>query len=126
MPIYTEKAEKLVSWLRARKALSRESGVVIPQASIASSLINGSILSKATRKIGGGSQHTIYWLTEHGVRMAVALKRKCRECGCSEFNPCAGGCAWLEPDLCSTKACVESDSRKQAAKKRKAKKRGLR
>lgn len=32
--------------------------------------------------------------------------RKCRACGCSEFDACyderlGGGCAWVEPDLCS-------------------------
>lgn len=25
----------------------------------------------------------------------------CRECGCSQLDPCPGGCIWAEPDLCS-------------------------
>lgn len=29
----------------------------------------------------------------------------CRVCGCSEFNACEGGCAWIEKDLCSS--CVD-------------------
>ena len=30
---------------------------------------------------------------------------RCRECGCSDFRACPGGCWWVEPDLCS--ACDE-------------------
>jgi hypothetical protein len=26
---------------------------------------------------------------------------RCRRCGCSEFLPCPGGCAWVERDLCN-------------------------
>ncbi len=25
----------------------------------------------------------------------------CLGCGCSEDNPCEGGCVWATPDLCS-------------------------
>ncbi len=25
----------------------------------------------------------------------------CRECGCTDLNPCEGPCFWVEPDLCS-------------------------
>lgn len=32
-------------------------------------------------------------------------KRTCRICSCQEDSPCAGGCAWVEKDLCS--ACAE-------------------
>lgn len=34
--------------------------------------------------------------------MAETLKtmRKCRVCGCSEFDPCPEGCFWVERDLC--------------------------
>ena len=28
-------------------------------------------------------------------------KIKCKECGCSDKNPCKGGCYWVEPELCS-------------------------
>ncbi|MDP2729107.1 MAG: hypothetical protein Q8O55_01335 [Dehalococcoidales bacterium] len=31
--------------------------------------------------------------------------RYCRVCGCSEEDPCDGGCGWAEEDLCS--ACTE-------------------
>lgn len=27
--------------------------------------------------------------------------RKCRICGCSDFDACPGGCYWAEKDLCS-------------------------
>lgn len=30
--------------------------------------------------------------------------RKCRTCGCSQYRACAGGCWWVEEDLCS--ACI--------------------
>jgi hypothetical protein len=29
----------------------------------------------------------------------------CRECGCSHYDPCKGGCSWVSEELCS--ACVE-------------------
>ncbi|HEY1234774.1 MAG TPA: hypothetical protein VGH22_15455 [Candidatus Binatia bacterium] len=25
----------------------------------------------------------------------------CRGCGCSQSNPCPGGCVWATPELCS-------------------------
>lgn len=28
--------------------------------------------------------------------------RRCRECGCTDLQACAGGCWWVGPDLCST------------------------
>lgn len=28
--------------------------------------------------------------------------RKCRVCGCTDFAPCPGDCAWVQPDLCSS------------------------
>ncbi|WP_429864031.1 hypothetical protein ACJK2Y_00415 (plasmid) [Enterococcus faecalis] len=27
--------------------------------------------------------------------------RRCRVCGCTQFNACPGGCYWIEEDLCS-------------------------
>jgi hypothetical protein len=42
---------------------------------------------------------------EHG-EPAAAGARVCRVCGCRDGRACAGGCAWVERDLCS--ACVES------------------
>lgn len=27
--------------------------------------------------------------------------RECRVCGCYDAGPCAGGCTWIEDDLCS-------------------------
>ena len=34
---------------------------------------------------------------------------KCRICGCSDNNPCKGGCYWQEPSLCSR--CVSKDKK---------------
>ncbi|MEQ8124367.1 hypothetical protein DBN64_15655 [Enterococcus faecalis] len=31
--------------------------------------------------------------------------RRCRVCGCTQFNACPGVCYWIEEDLCSQ--CVE-------------------
>lgn len=31
--------------------------------------------------------------------------RRCRVCGCTQFNACPGRCYWIEEDLCSQ--CVE-------------------
>ncbi len=31
--------------------------------------------------------------------------RRCRVCGCTQFNACPGGCYWIEEDLCSQ--CVK-------------------
>jgi len=35
---------------------------------------------------------------------AGGLEERCRSCGCTEERACPGGCAWVEPGLCS--ACV--------------------
>ena len=32
--------------------------------------------------------------------VAINLRR-CRRCGCTENSGCAGGCWWIEHDLCS-------------------------
>jgi hypothetical protein len=40
-------------------------------------------------------------------RLTPDESQKCRECGCTFSCPCAGGCSWTEPDLCSTCATVE-------------------
>ena len=31
----------------------------------------------------------------------------CRCCGCNDFQPCPGGCYWVQPDLCSR--CAEEE-----------------
>lgn len=40
--------------------------------------------------------------------------KTCRECGCSEFEPCINPlsgetCHWIEPDLCSFCALGDAD-----------------
>lgn len=39
-----------------------------------------------------------------GPDLAALGIRACRECGCTQESGCAGGCSWIEPDLCS--ACA--------------------
>lgn len=39
-------------------------------------------------------------------RVTVDETQKCRRCGCTWRNACAGGCHWVSPNLCS--ACVDS------------------
>lgn len=43
----------------------------------------------------------------HTATMPVDLGEECRVCGCSDLAPCAGGCEWIEADLCSN--CIASD-----------------
>lgn len=33
-------------------------------------------------------------------------ERRCRSCGCTQLNACAGGCWWVAEDLCSS--CADS------------------
>ena len=40
--------------------------------------------------------------------------RKCRVCGCTNYHACAGGCYWVEPDLCSK--CADKVRIKQEVK----------
>ncbi len=40
----------------------------------------------------------------------------CRGCGCSELDPCPGGCAWAEPDLCTNCVGPAPKGRKKAPK----------
>lgn len=30
------------------------------------------------------------------------MTQVCRVCGCSNFSACAGGCWWVDDDLCSS------------------------
>ena len=41
------------------------------------------------------------WL-EYAMQKDAPWNAVCRICGCSWFNPCPGGCSWVEPNLCST------------------------
>lgn len=36
--------------------------------------------------------------------------RVCRVCGCTQENPCDGGCYWVEEDLCSACSEVKRDN----------------
>lgn len=40
----------------------------------------------------------------------VEPERRCRACGCSEFDPCEGGCGWYDDDLCTRCADDERET----------------
>lgn len=35
------------------------------------------------------------------LEKALDTQRRCRVCGCTDYNGCICGCAWIEDDLCS-------------------------
>lgn len=37
----------------------------------------------------------------------LTTERACRYCGCTDDHACPGGCAWVAPDVCSSRECVE-------------------
>ena len=39
---------------------------------------------------------------------ALAVSPVCRLCKCTDWRACAGGCHWVEPDLCSRCAAFEA------------------
>lgn len=56
-----------------------------------------------------GAETQVMRLCAHGLFIPFeedTADRVCRDCGCTDSTPCAGGCAWIEPDLCS--ACAFS------------------
>ena len=48
------------------------------------------------------------------VRVSVRSRTpfQCRVCGCTDRQPCRGGCYWVEPDLCSR--CAAKIERSEA------------
>ena len=44
------------------------------------------------------------WAADHGDSTGIEAPRRCRACGCTDALACAGGCWWVEADLCS--ACA--------------------
>ena len=40
------------------------------------------------------------------ARVGLPVPQLCRDCACSWYDPCPGGCAWAEEDLCT--ACQPS------------------
>lgn len=52
-------------------------------------------------------QRTPVWVTWTGDDYELTTKvRRCRVCGCVDDQACAGGCWWVDRDLCS--ACKSS------------------
>ena len=41
----------------------------------------------------------------------VSREQTCRVCGCTQWDPCPGGCSWVEEDLCSNPDCVKKGNR---------------
>lgn len=69
-PVSPAGARILAELLRA-KAIGRESGRPVSSTPAATPLHNAGFLDKATRKPAGGSQTTVYWLTEAGHILAI-------------------------------------------------------
>jgi hypothetical protein len=44
------------------------------------------------------------WGSLEAFGAVAARVRTCRACGCTDAMACSGGCAWVQPDLCSS--CV--------------------
>lgn len=38
---------------------------------------------------------------EPDPELLIQLKRRCRECGCTDERACPGGCWWARRDLCT-------------------------
>lgn len=45
-------------------------------------------------------------------------ERRCRICGCTQFNACRGGCWWVADDLCSN--CKRDSSETKARRRYRA------
>lgn len=48
----------------------------------------------------------------------LAALPTCRVCGCNELHACAGGCYWVEEDLCSS--CVGHEDQARTVRGRAA------
>jgi len=83
--------------------------------------------SETERQYGDYKPGRFMWITENpkAFKKIIPYKgnqrifnipayelRACRGCGCSEFNACEGGCAWVEVDLCS--ACSSEMTKSNA------------
>lgn len=52
-------------------------------------------------------------LAEAQAELELIRGPACRVCGCSEFDPCEGGCGWADPTLCTE--CVGSEPEPEPA-----------
>jgi hypothetical protein len=43
----------------------------------------------------------VVWGALEGFGGIAVRVQTCRICGCSDGQPCGGGCSWIQPDLCS-------------------------
>lgn len=117
MPTFTTQAQRIARMLLKMKAYDKAGGIPLNAGATrsAAKLINAGIAAKGTKKPKGGSQHTVYWLTDTGLEFARGLdKRKCRFCGCTEMNACQtpdGPCHWVLEDVCSNPPCVRKACR---------------
>lgn len=57
-------------------AIDRDSAVTVNSAGAASILVDGYFCMKRTVKPKGGSQRTVYWLTERGLRAFAGIRGK--------------------------------------------------
>jgi hypothetical protein len=121
---FTPGQTKVLRLLGIHSATDRDHGHTIPAPSAAVYLIDGYFVQKRTVKPKGGSQTTVYWLTERGQRALASLPDDgpvCKGCGCTENNACvgrgqAGPCHWYRHGstghFCSAPTCTAaSDGR---------------
>lgn len=107
MPIFSKHAESVVQQLAKVRAYDRKSAVGLKNPQAAAPLVNVGVLEKRTVKPRGGSQTTVYWLTALGRAMNDGFAgERCKVCGCTVLNACAGPCHWVAPNLCSNPACI--------------------
>lgn len=59
--------------------------------------------------------HAPVALNDHHVPIPSLLGPVCRVCRCSEDDACDGGCAWAEPDLCTSCAAVHAPPQSEGA-----------
>ena len=61
----------------------------------------------ACRLLGGEDGQRI----QREILARVDGEPVCRVCGCTEYDPCPGGCFWVGPDLCSACAGARKKTR---------------
>lgn len=88
--------------LREPLLMSIESAIAAMELALA-----GCLLMVVTAKDAGIEPVVETWLREAmiGAGEGGMYEASCGVCGCTQDAACAGGCSWIEPDVCS--ACLD-------------------
>lgn len=78
--------------------------------SVAGQIAKAQKATRATRKAKASAEPAV---DDFGNELADEV---CRGCGCSELDPCPGGCAWAKPGLCTNCVGDKPKGRKAAPK----------